>query len=127
MGQSIRSALFIDANPAVAVAAWEVGADRVELYTGPYGAAHENHKKRDEELVKLAETAQVASTVGLNQTHVRPPLGVNAGHDLRVENLLALKEAIPNLMEVSIGHGLTAHALRTGYDQAVRDFLSVLR
>lgn len=122
----IRTSLFIDPDPTVPVAAWEVGADRVELYTGPYGAAFADQESANRELHKLSETAQVASTVGLNQTDARPPLGVNAGHDLTAENLPRLKAAIPTLDEVSIGHGLTAHALRTGYAQAVRDFRAAL-
>lgn len=122
----MRAALFIDADPAIPVAAWEVGADRVELYTGPYGAAHQDPKRAEAELNKLSETALVAATVGLNQANARPPLGVNAGHDLTAENLPALKSAIPHLAEVSIGHGLTAHALKTGYSQAVRDFTKAL-
>lgn len=122
----IRTSLFIDPDPEVPVTAWELGADRVELYTGPYGAAYRDAGTAKAELDKLAETALVASTVGLNQAHARPPLGINAGHDLTAENLGALKAAIPNLDEVSIGHGLTAHALRTGYGQAVKDFMAAL-
>ena len=122
----IRTSLFIDPDPTVPLPAWEVGADRVELYTGPYGGGHADQEIANRELHKLAETATVAATVGLNQTNARPPLGVNAGHDLTAENLPALKRAIPHLDEVSIGHGLTAHALRTGYGQAVKDFLKAL-
>lgn len=123
----LRSALFIDAEPQAAVAAWEVGADRVELYTGPYGAAQAAPARAQAELAKLAETAQVAASLGLNQDGARAPLGVNAGHDLTAENLPALKAAIPHLAEVSIGHGLTAHALKTGYSQGVTDFLEALK
>ena len=122
----MRSALFIEADPRVPVAAWEVGADRVELYTGPYGAASAAPAVAATELAKLGEAAQVAATVGLNQVEARPPLGVNAGHDLTAANLPALKVAIPHLAEVSIGHGLTAHALTTGYAQAVADFTQAL-
>ncbi len=122
----IRTSLFIDPDPEVPVAAWEIGADRVELYTGPYGASYGDAGTAQAELDKLSETAIVANTVGLNQAHARPPLGINAGHDLTAENLPALKAAIPSLDEVSIGHGLTAHALRIGYGQAVKDFLAAL-
>lgn len=125
--EGIRSALFINAEPEAAVAAWEVGADRVELYTGPYGSCFSNPQAANGELHKLSEAALTANTVGLNQQGVRPPLGVNAGHDLTAENLPALKRAIPFLDEVSIGHGLTAHALRTGYGQAVKDFVEALK
>lgn len=122
-----RSALFIEADPTAPIAAWEVGADRVELYTGPYGASHSDPSQAMKELDKLAETGQVAATIGLNLTRSRPPLGVNAGHDLTADNLPALKSAIPHLAEVSIGHGLTAHALSSGYGQAVKDFIAALK
>ena len=122
----IRTSLFIEADPLAPIHAWEVGADRVELYTGPYGSGYSNPEIAAQELDKLSQVAEIAATVGLNQDTDRPPLGLNAGHDLTAENLPALKRAIPHLDEVSIGHGLTAHALRTGYAQGVRDFLKAL-
>ena len=125
--EGIRSALFIDGEADKPIAAWEVGADRVELYTGPYGACFQDKQAANAELHKLSEAALIANTVGLNQQRVRHPLGVNAGHDLTAANLPALKRAIPFLAEVSIGHGLTAHALHTGYHQAVKDFLEALK
>ena len=98
-------------------AAAETGADRVELYTGPYGAAYDDPQAQDAQAEILARTASLARERGL---------GVNAGHDLTVENLPPLVAALPHLAEVSIGHGLTADALVHGMAGTVRRFLSAL-
>ncbi|MFK7792650.1 MAG: pyridoxine 5'-phosphate synthase [Devosiaceae bacterium] len=105
-----RVSLFVDADPEQADPAERVGADRVELYTGPYGHTFDVAKKADE-LAKLKATAQAAEAAGL---------GVNAGHDLTIDNLPPLVKAAPNIVEVSIGHALTADALTHGYAQAVK-------
>lgn len=112
----IRVSLFIDADPALPAAAAAVGASRVELFTGPYGATYGTARGPDE-LNKLEETARAAATVGL---------GVNAGHDLTLDNLPALQAAIPNVAEVSIGHGITADALLMGFPEAVRRYKAAL-
>lgn len=114
-----RISLFCDpdASEAQLEAAKATGADRIELYTGPYGACHDESEKAARELEKLTKTASMAAALGL---------GVNAGHDLTVANLPALARAIPNLAEVSIGHGLTADALEHGMAGAVRRFLKAL-
>ncbi len=109
-----RVSLFADADPATADAAAETGADRIELYTGPYGACHDDPEKAAKELEKLGKTADAALAAGL---------AVNAGHDLTVTNLPALARRIPALAEVSIGHGLTADALEYGMAETVRRFL----
>ncbi|MBA3447631.1 MAG: pyridoxine 5'-phosphate synthase [Pseudaminobacter sp.] len=109
-----RVSLFADPDPAAASAARAVGADRIELYTGPYGGFHEESSKAANELEKLGKAADAALAAGL---------GVNAGHDLVVANLTALGKRIPHLAEVSIGHGLTADALEHGMAQTVRRFL----
>lgn len=112
-----RISLFCDpdASPMQIEAARATGADRIELYTGPYGACHDDFAKAAIELEKLAKTASLALAVGL---------GVNAGHDLTVANLPPLVLAIPALAEVSIGHGLTADALEYGMAGTVRRFLA---
>jgi pyridoxine 5-phosphate synthase len=109
-----RVSLF--ANPEVAGmdAAKATGADRVELYTGPYGGCGDESAKVANELDLLAKAAEAAMALGLD---------VNAGHDLTVANLPALVQRIPNLVEVSIGHGLTADALEYGMPETVRRFL----
>lgn len=108
----IRVSLFVDADPAAPAAAAGLGADRVELYTGPYGAA----RTPDEQAVHLKalkETADAAREARLQ---------VNAGHDLNLVNLPPLKHAVPNLAEVSIGHAITSDALIYGMAETVRHY-----
>ncbi len=112
-----RVALFVDPDPQNADLALQVGADRIELYTGPYGAAQEDQDIQ-KEIERLASTAERASML--------QKLNVNAGHDLTVENLKTLTECIDNISEVSIGHGITADALVIGFPAAVRRYLNVL-
>lgn len=111
-----RISLFCDpdAPKEQIAAAKDTGADRIELYTGPYGACHDDSAKAARELEKLKKTAELAKAAGL---------AVNAGHDLTVANLPGLSAAIPHLAEVSIGHGLTADALEHGMSETVRRFL----
>ncbi|MDN5926155.1 MAG: pyridoxine 5'-phosphate synthase [Hyphomicrobiales bacterium] len=111
-----RISLFSDPDAAEQQigAAKATGADRIELYTGPYGGRYDTAKKADNELEKLGETAELARAIGLE---------INAGHDLTVANLPALASRIPFLAEVSIGHGLTADALEYGMAETVRRFL----
>lgn len=109
-----RVSLFANPDPAGMAAAKATGADRVELYTGPYGGCHDDSAKAAKALESLAEAAETARSQGL---------AVNAGHDLTVANLPALMRRIPFLAEVSIGHGLTADALEFGMAGTVRRFL----
>lgn len=108
-----RVSLFANPDPAGMAAAKATGADRIELYTGPYGGCYDSEKAAIA-LESLAKAAEAAHAQGL---------GVNAGHDLTVANLPALVEAVPFLAEVSIGHGLTADALEFGMAETVRRFL----
>lgn len=111
----LRVSLFADGEPdreALSIAR-EVGADRIELYTGPYGGCHADPAEAARLADRLGETATVALDLGL---------GVNAGHDLTVANLPMLAARIPHLAEVSIGHGLTADALEYGMAETVRRF-----
>lgn len=110
----MRVSLFVDPDdpeqpPRVA----EIGADRVELYTGPYGGAYADPAAALRELENLAATAEAARAAGL---------GVNAGHDLTLFNLPQLVGRVPFIDEVSIGHGLTADALIYGMADAVRRY-----
>ncbi|RCS25421.1 pyridoxine 5'-phosphate synthase [Phyllobacterium salinisoli] len=114
---TMRVSLFADAEPKGLALAKATGADRIELYTGPYGGTHTSAKAAAEELRKLGVAADAALALGL---------GVNAGHDLTVENIPALVRRIPALAEVSIGHGLTADALEHGMAATVRRFLAAL-
>ena len=108
----MRVSLFIDAEPDLPYLAREVGADRVEIYTGPYGGAFER-EVMEREFRKVVETGRAAEGVGV---------GLNAGHDLTRENLPRLVAALPNLREVSIGHAITADALVFGMAETVRLF-----
>lgn len=110
-----RVSLFVDAGSTELSLAAAMGADRIELYTGPYGAA--GPAEQTAILRELAATASTALNLGL---------GVNAGHDLTLDNLPALARAIPMLAEVSIGHRLTADALIYGMAQTVRLYLRAL-
>lgn len=110
-----RVSLFANPDTAGMQAAKETGADRIELYTGPYGGCHDDSEKAAKELELLAKAAEAARELGL---------GVNAGHDLVVANLPALAAHIPFLAEVSIGHGLTADALEFGMAGTVKRFLA---
>jgi pyridoxine 5-phosphate synthase len=110
-----RVSLFADGDgdaEAMAIAK-AVGADRIELYTGPYGGCFDAPERAAPILEALSRTAGAAHSLGL---------AVNAGHDLTVANLPALVRSIPKLAEVSIGHGLTADALEYGMAETVRRF-----
>ncbi|MDP2119316.1 MAG: pyridoxine 5'-phosphate synthase [Hoeflea sp.] len=111
-----RVSLFCDpdASRASLEAAKATGADRVEFYTGPYGSTYDDPSRAAEELARLEASGRIATELGL---------GINAGHDLTVDNLPALARALPNLLEVSIGHGLTADALEHGMAETVRRFV----
>lgn len=109
----VRSSLFVEADPAVIPAVKEIGADRIEIYTGPYAQAFDAGDYRAE-LDRIVATVRAAEAAGV---------GVNAGHDLTVENLGPLAREAPQILEVSIGHHLTIRALEVGMEQAVKDFL----
>jgi pyridoxine 5-phosphate synthase len=113
----IRVSLFVD--PLLAPIKWaaEVGADRVELYTEPYARAFEQGtSSAHTSFAEYVEAADYAHALGL---------GINAGHDLDLDNLVIFRR-LPNLAEVSIGHALVSHALFVGLEQAVREYLDVL-
>ncbi|MBA4783474.1 MAG: pyridoxine 5'-phosphate synthase [Rhizobiales bacterium] len=113
-GQGMRLALFIDPDERVPAFALDVGADRVELFTGPYGSQAVGSAAAAKTVAALARTALAADAIGL---------GVNAGHDLTVDNVPPLVTAAPMIAELSIGHGLTADALTYGMAASVRRFL----
>ena len=120
---AIRVSLFVDADPRMAPMAAEIGADRVELYTGPYGNPQGDAPA---ELSKLKATAEACRRAGLRAARGGAGLGVNAGHDLTLDNLPALVLAIPDLDECSIGHALTADALKYGFPETVRRYVKLL-
>lgn len=112
--QGHRVAVFADADARLMVDAAATGANRVELYTGPYGGGHSDPKMQLEELDRLATAAAQA---------LRHGLGVNAGHDLTVTNLAPLIRRIPELAEVSIGHALFCDTLTFGIEKTVQRYL----
>lgn len=111
----IRVSLFMNPDPTQIQRAKEVGGDRIELYTEPFAAAF---GRGDVEAVfeQYVTAAQTAQTLGL---------GINAGHDLNLQNLGKFC-SIPNILEVSIGHALIADALEMGLSSAVKAYLRVL-
>jgi len=111
-----RVSLFVDAGDGDLAAAAETGADRVELYTGPFAEAFAQGDA-GAALAACADTARLAQTAGL---------GVNAGHDLSQANLAAFLAAVPGVLEVSIGHALIDEALYAGLDATVRAYLHLL-
>ncbi|NIK09066.1 pyridoxine 5-phosphate synthase [Xanthomonas arboricola] len=112
-----RVSLFVDAgNPDIAQAA-VLGADRIELYTGPYAQAHLSGQP-SAAFKLFSDAAQRAAAAGL---------GVNAGHDLSQANLGDFLGAVPGVLEVSIGHALISEALYQGLDVTVRAYLGILR
>ena len=111
----IRVSLFMDTDPTQIQRAKDLGGDRIELYTEPYAAAF---TRGDVEAVfqEYVIAAQTAQNCGL---------GINAGHDLNLQNLDKFC-SIPNILEVSIGHALIADALEMGLSSAVKAYLQVL-
>jgi pyridoxine 5-phosphate synthase len=113
----VRVSLFMDAEPAVMAQAAALGAQRVELYTEPYAAAH-GTASQAAVLARFAATARAAQAAGLE---------VNAGHDLNRDNLADFLRAVPGVVEVSIGHALVADALELGMAATVRDYQRCIR
>jgi len=113
----IRVSLFVDPDEAPIRWAAEIGADRVELYTEPYARAFERGGDVcRQSFATYAHAAEIAHGLGL---------GVNAGHDLDLNNLVVFR-ALPHLDEVSIGHALVSQALFVGLGHSVREYLDVL-
>ncbi|HVK33084.1 MAG TPA: pyridoxine 5'-phosphate synthase [Burkholderiaceae bacterium] len=108
----VRVSLFMDPDPAAMAAVAAIGADRIELYTEPYAAAH-GAPQQAAEVERYAVAAHAALALGL---------GINAGHDLNRANLTDFLCAVPSVQEVSIGHALIADALELGYTETVRDY-----
>ena len=115
--QKIRVSVFIDAQLSAVELAQSVGADRVELYTEPFADAFvEGGDTLRNSFDRYCEVARAAHALGL---------GINAGHDLNLENLRVFR-TLPYLDEVSIGHALISHALDVGMTAAVKDYLAAL-
>jgi pyridoxine 5-phosphate synthase len=113
----IRVSLFVDPDEAPVRWARTLGADRIEFYTEPFARAFQRGASEGREsFERYAAVARTAHSIGL---------GINAGHDLDLDNLTLFKQ-LPHLAEVSIGHALVGHALWVGLDRAVRDYLAAV-
>jgi pyridoxine 5-phosphate synthase len=112
----IRSAVFVDTREESISYAAASGIDRIELYTGPYAEGY--HNNRENAIAPYVRASSLAHTLGL---------GVNAGHDLSLDNLRFFKEQVPHLDEVSIGHALIADALYLGLENTVQRYKYLLR
>ncbi|SNU04219.1 pyridoxine 5-phosphate synthase [Prevotellaceae bacterium MN60] len=111
----IRTSIFVDADPRMVEGAKACGADRVELYTEPYASAYA--KNREAAIAPFVAAAKTAQEVGL---------GLNAGHDLSLENLAYYHQLIPWTDEVSIGHALICDALYLGLHETIKQYLAAL-
>lgn len=112
----IRVSIFVDPQTEMVEGAKNVGADRIELYTEPYASHYLIHK--ESAIKPYVEAARVAHAIGL---------GINAGHDLDLHNLKYLKQSIPLMAEVSIGHALISDALYFGLENTIQLYLRQLK
>lgn len=112
----VRSSVFVDFDSPDLALARQLGADRVELYTEPYAVDFSGAKRTQtrDAFARAAKTAQAAG------------LGVNAGHDLNLQNLAFFLE-IPGILEVSIGHALIAECIESGVDAVLAGYLRIVR
>jgi pyridoxine 5-phosphate synthase len=116
--RGVRVSLFVDAEADAIRWAASTGADRVELYTEPFARAFERGAAEARQSFDVyADSARLAHSLGL---------GVNAGHDLDLDNLVLFHD-LPHLDEVSIGHAIISRALFVGLERVVREYLEVLR
>lgn len=111
----VRVSIFVDPDVKMVEGAAKLGADRIELYTEPYATNY--HKNREAAVAPYILAANVAKKLNL---------GINAGHDLDLQNLKYLKQNIPNLDEVSIGHALVCDALYYGWENTIQMYLREL-
>lgn len=113
---NIRTSVFIETDPERIFKAAETGTDRVELYTEPYASQFiKNKEQAIEPFIRAAEAAHKAG------------LGINAGHDLNLDNLKYFAQNIPHLLEVSIGHALISDALYFGLENTIQMYLRELK
>lgn len=112
----VRASIFVDPDPDTIKAAAATGADRVELYTKPYA-----------DMYPADPEAAVAPYVAASLAAHKAGLGVNAGHDLNLDNLKFFHERLPYLNEVSIGHAIISDALYLGLETAIRSYKKCLQ
>ena len=112
----IRTSIFVDPDPEMIAAAAKAGTDRVELYTKPYADAYRTDPAKA--VAPYAAASDAAHRLGL---------GVNAGHDLDLDNLAYFRRNVPYLNEVSIGHALICDALYLGLAETIKRYKTALR
>ncbi|MEN6589557.1 MAG: pyridoxine 5'-phosphate synthase [Proteiniphilum sp.] len=112
----VRTSIFVDPNPDMIRMASQIGTDRIELYTGPYAEAYPADPQKA--IAPYLEAATLAKNLGL---------GINAGHDLNLENLPWLYSHIPWIKEVSIGHALICDALYMGLEKTIKAYKNCLK
>lgn len=115
--QGIRTSIFVDPDPKWVEGAAQTGADRIELYTESYAQGHAQGRGM-EAIAPFVRTAERAHALGL---------GINAGHDLSLDNIRFFKENLPHLLEVSIGHALICESLYLGLENVVNMYLHRLK
>ena len=113
---NIRTSIFVDPDPKMVEGAKATGTDRIELYTESFASEYEKGNKNG--VQPYVEAALIANKI---------ELGINAGHDLSLENLKYFKDHIPNLLEVSIGHALISESLYLGLENVVQMYLARLK
>ena len=114
---SIRASVFVDADPAMVELAAKAGADRVELYTEPYASDY----------IKMGPEYAIKPFVVAAKKARECGMGLNAGHDLSLVNLRYMKEQIPWLDEVSIGHALVCDALYLGLEKTINEYKNCIK
>lgn len=114
--EGIRTSIFVDPVKEMIEGAKKTGTDRIELYTESYAALYTTNK--EEAIRPYIESAFIANEI---------ELGINAGHDLSLENIEYFKNSIPELLEVSIGHALVAESLYDGFESVISQYLEKLK
>ena len=112
----IRTSVFVDPDSKMVEGAKNIGADRIELYTEAYATGYEDNKEKA--IQPFIAAATTANELGI---------GINAGHDLSLDNIEYFKQHIPNLLEVSIGHALICESIYLGLDNVVNMYLNKLK
>ena len=111
----IRTSVFVNPNPKMIRGAFEIGADRIELYT--YHYAHQYKIDKENAISQYYQSSKEANKLGI---------GINAGHDLNLNNIGYFKQKITNLLEVSIGHALITESLYSGFENVISRYKSIL-
>jgi pyridoxine 5-phosphate synthase len=112
----IRTSIFVDPDPNMVAGAKETGTDRIELYTESYATGYATDRERA--ILPFVEAAKKANEL---------ELGINAGHDLSLDNIQYFGQNIPGLLEVSIGHALICESMYLGLENVVNMYINKLK